>query len=322
MNAPQQDENGPGTALVDTSAFQRIYFDTSAWGHITALPDRNLLTSLIKRMRQIPLASVVSVAEILRTPDLETRVSLCETILTLHRERPVLEQPLVIAEAVANAFLRGETALCLEKSQAAGSFYKALSDPQNAPIEQVTKWINDMNSKLERFIRDIRPLMKDEVTNYLSSEVLEREDFLAHLCMFPTAQKLGLSVDQVRGLCRSTDIWRALAAMLAYIFQLYTTSARKRRKKDGKRQDRPDGADMWQTLYLACAQVFVTGDVWLLEAATEVSRLLKWPRCTLLDLAFLDGLRKLSSTGGAGIRICSVCGIPRSGARGGHAVVN
>ena len=321
MSVAQQNEPKAQSAPEDISGFQRIYFDTSVWNHIADAHDRDSLIRFLKRRRQIPLASVISVAEILVTPDLSKRDSLCETVRALHGEQQVLEQPLHIAKAAAGAFLRAERTLCIEETESARSFYAALSDPRNAPVEQVKQWKDNMDSRLQRFIEDIKPPLKDNMTNYLSPEVLEREDFLAVLCKFPTAEQLGLSIDQMRGLCHASDLWRALGATLAYTIQLSTTHAPKRRKKNGQRMKRPGGADIWQTVYLGCVEVFVSGDQWMLEAAAQISHLLKWPRCTLHTREFIDGLRKSSSPGGlTGTRICHVCGIPRYPVRGRHAI--
>lgn len=321
MNMAQHDEGSTETTLVDMSGFQRIYFDTSTWNDITDALDRDILIRLLERRRQIPRASVISVAEILLTPDLNVRDSLCKTVRALCGQQQVLEQPLEIAKAVASAFLQGKRPLLIE-SAAARSFYDALYDPRNAPVEKVKQWKSDLDSRFENFIQQIRPPVKDAVTNYLSLEFLERQDFLQILGKFPKLQELGLSIDQMCDLCRASNVWRALAATLAYIIHLSASHAPRKKRKNGKSMRRPNGADMWQTVYLGCVQVFVTGDRWMLEAATEVSRLLKWPRCTLHSDEFLNALRELSSTGAvAGTSICSVCGIPGSPARGGHAVV-
>jgi hypothetical protein len=299
---------------------QNIYFDTSVWGHLTEAPDRDTLILALRRRRQVPRASVISVAEILLTPDLTTRESLCETVRALHGEQQVLERPFDIAKAAASAFLQGQKTLCIKESAPAKSFYDALSDPRHAPVEQIKQWIENMNSNMESFLQGIKPPLRDAATNYLKPEVLERDDFLSDLCKFQTAQELGLSVPQMRELCHSSDMWRSLGATLAYIIQLSTAHAPKRRKINSKRAKRPDGADIWQIAYLGCVQVFITGDRWLLEAATEVSRLLKHQRCTIYSFEFLNALRKFASGRPSKRGICSVCGIARGQSKGGHAV--
>ena len=176
---------------------------------------------------------------------------------------------------------------------------------------------------MESFIQAIKPPSKDSVTSYLSADVLERVDFLSVLCKLRPAQELGLSIEQMRDLCHASDIWRVLAATLAYIIQLSTTHAPKSKKKDKKRSQRPDGPDIWQIVYLGCVQVFVTGDCWLLEAATEVSCLLKYPRCTMHSLDFIEGLRECSTLAKAGrSSICRVCALPMGQASGRHAVLS
>ena len=114
---------------------QNIYFDTSVWGHLTAAPDRDRLINALKRRRQIPRASVISVGEILMTPDLDIRECLCQTVRALHGTRQVLERPFDIAKAAASAFLKGNKTLRIKESGPARSFYDALSEPRNAPIQ-------------------------------------------------------------------------------------------------------------------------------------------------------------------------------------------
>jgi hypothetical protein len=301
---------------------QNIYFDTSVWGHVTEARDRDRLIRALRRRRQIPRASVISVGQILLARDLDKRDSLCKTVRALNGKRQVLERPFDIAKAAASAFLQGERALCIKESAAARSFYDALSNPRNAPVQQVQQWLDNMDSNLQRFIQVIKPPLKDNITQYLAPAVLDREDFLSAVCRFSTAQDLGLSPDQMRELCHASDVWRALAATLAYIIQLSVTHAPKGRKKNGLgRKKRPDGADIWQIVYLGCVEVFVTGDQWMLEAAIQVSRLLKHPRCTIYSFDFLNALREFASSDASDRRICSVCGIPTGQSQGGHAIV-
>jgi hypothetical protein len=317
---PQSTPRGQN-ATEEMADLQNIYFDTSVWGHLTDALDRESLIDLLKRKRQIPRASVISVAQILLTPDLEKRDFLCETVRALHGERQVLERPLDIAKVAASAFLHGERTLCIKESGPARSFYDALSDPRNAPVHQVKQWVDNMDFNLQKFIQAVKPPFKDNITNYLSPKVLGRDDFVRALCKFSAAQDLDLSPDQMRGLCHFSDVWRALGATLAYIIHLSASHAPKKRKMHGQGIKRPDGADIWQIVYLGCVQVFVTGDRWMLQAATRVSRLLKHPRCTIYSFDFLKALREFTSGKTSNRRICSVCGISRRQSRGGHAIV-
>jgi hypothetical protein len=89
-----------------------------------------------------------------------------------------------------------------------------------------------------------------------------------------------------RNACKdNSDIWRALAATLAYIINLSTTHSPKYRKK----KKRPGGPDLWQAVYLGAVEVFVTSDTRLLEAVSEISPLLKYPRCAVHTNDFLNG---------------------------------
>jgi hypothetical protein len=323
MSRQHQNERSTDTTTLDTSGFQRVYFETSAWNHLANAPDRDSLVRLLKRRRQVPLASVLSVAEILLTSDPARKQVLCRTVRTLHGDRQVLEQPLDIARAAASAFLQGQSAICIEESGPARSFYEALWHPHLASVQEVKQWIDDMHSRLEAFIQGMKPPLKDDATNYLAPEILERGDFLSGLCRFRPAQDLGLSADQMRALCRASDVWRALGATVAYVVQLSAAHAAKARKRSAKRTKRPGGPDIWQIVYLGCVEVFVTGDDWLLEAATKVSCLLNRPRCTIHSIDFLRGLRDFSSIGGAAKgSICPACGIPTGQGTSRHATAN
>jgi len=81
MSAQQQDDEN---VALDAPSFQRMYFDTSAWNHITDAYDRDLLIHLLKRRRQVPLASVLSVAEILQTSEPARMGALCRIVEMLH----------------------------------------------------------------------------------------------------------------------------------------------------------------------------------------------------------------------------------------------
>ncbi len=313
MSTPQQDEDRHETPPADASAFQRVYFDTSVWNHLTDARDRDMLIRSLQR-RRIPFASVISIAEILGTSDLNKRADLCGTIRALHGDRPLLERPMDLAEAAAEAFLKREDTLCAKESGPARTLYDALTNPSDAPVSEINNWLDNMDQNLEGFIDKIKPPSKDEATNYLSPIILERSDFLSSLCQFPPARKLNLSPAQMRELCRASDIWRALGATLAYIIQLSTTHSPKWRKVNSKRIRRPGGPDIWQTVYLGCVEVFVTGDTWMLEAAAAVSSLLKWPRCTVHSLDLIEGMRAKANT-------CHICGSLRNSGRGLHVKV-
>jgi hypothetical protein len=91
----------------------------------------------------------------------------------------------------------------------------------------------------------------------------------------------------------------ALAGALAHTITLATTHAPKQFRK----KQRTGGPDIWQLVYLGIAEVFVTNDKALLTAATDVSRLLKHPRCVVNPRDFLAGVVALTKTA-----TCAVCG--------------
>ena len=68
------------------------------------------------------------------------------------------------------------------------------------------------------------------------------------------------------------------------------TEAMAHSPKRRRGQKRPGGRDTGQAVYLSVAEAFVSGDVRLLEAATEVSSTLRYPRRVISVHDFLDGL--------------------------------
>jgi hypothetical protein len=311
----------PRTRLIHESFLQNIYFDTSVWGHLTDAADRDMLVRILEQRGQVPRPSVISVGEILLTPDMNKRKAVCQTVRDLNGTRQVYERPFDIAKSAAIAFRNGSNELTITETRAARSFYEALCTPEHAPVLQVKAWLDNMNIKLEKFIEGIRPPLKDPATRYLRPDVLDRDDFLSCISKFPTAQELGLTVPELRQLCHASDIWRAIEGTLAYVIELSTTHAPRRRKAQGTRTDRPDAADIWQIAYLGCVEAFVSGDVWHLNAAIEISRLLNHPRCIIFDSEFFNGLRKFASGKPFRHGICPVCGFDLQLSRGTHAVL-
>ena len=117
-----------------------------------------------------------------------------------------------------------------------------LGATQPPPTDEIWDWLRNMSDKMDRFIQEIRPPEPNLTTCYLSPEVLAREDFLKLLCMLPPAKELEVSVPDMRAICEKSDVWKALAATLAYIIELSTTHAPK--KIDGHK--RPGAQDLWQ----------------------------------------------------------------------------
>lgn len=260
-----------------------VYFDTSAWDRLAKDCNRDQVIRSIQRKKFRVLASVISVGEVLRTPDLKQRQLTCSTMCALHGDGPVLDHPLALARAAAQAVLKGDGDFLLPESGPARSLRVCMSDPTAPPTREITGWLSNMNGNVESFIEEIKPDERDALTNYLSPEVLEREDFVRLLSQFPPVKELALTVPQIHTACQKSDIWKALRATLACMIQLSTTHAPKNKK--GKK--RPGGADLWQAVYLGVVELFAASDQRMLESVAGVSELLPCPRRILDTQDFL-----------------------------------
>jgi len=263
-----------------------VYFDTSAWDRLAKDCNRDQLIRSIQRENVRVLASAISAAEVLRTPDPNQRQLTCSTMCALHGDGPLLDHPLNLARSAAQAVLQWDRDFLLPESGPARSLRACMSDPTAPPTSEITDWLSSMNGNVERFIEEIGPDQPDLMTCYLSAEVVGREDFLRLLSQFPPAKELGLTVSQIRNACQKCDVWKALRATLACMIQLSMTHAPKNKK--GKK--RPGGADLWQAVYLGVVEVFVTGDKRMLESVAGVSRLLPYRRRILETRGFLQEL--------------------------------
>jgi hypothetical protein len=85
-----------------------VYFDTSTWNHLKDHAERDELIRLIQRRKWLVLASVISVGEVLRTPDDFRRQEICSAMRTLHGDGPLLERPFDLARTAAQSVLRGQ----------------------------------------------------------------------------------------------------------------------------------------------------------------------------------------------------------------------
>ena len=266
--------------------FRLAYFDTSSWDDLAKDPYREHFIRFIQQEKLKVMASVISVGEVLRTPDLDQRRLTCSTMSALHGDGPLLDRPLDLAGAAAQAILQGDRDFLLPRSGPSESLRSYMSDLTAPPTAEIRDWLCNMNGNVERFIEEITPDQRDAITNYLSPEILGREDFLRLLCQLPLAKELGISASQIRDICQKSDIWKALRATLACMIRLSTTHA----PKNKKGRKRPGGADLWQAVYLGLVEMFVTSDDWMLEAIAGVAALLPYPRRTMHTRDFLREL--------------------------------
>lgn len=221
-----------------------VYFDTSTWNHLEDHDKREKLVDLIQQRKQRVVVSVISAGEILRIRDDLRRVRICSTMRALHGEGPLLERSFnELARAAAQCVLQGQGDFLLPET-GSGKYLRdcMLGATQPPPTDEIWDWLRNMSDKMDRFIQEIRPPEPNLTTCYLSPEVLAREDFLKLLCMLPPAKELEVSVPDMRAICEKSDVWKALAATLAYIIELSTTHAPK--KLDGHK--RPGAQDLWQ----------------------------------------------------------------------------
>jgi len=140
-----------------------------------------------------------------------------------------------------------------------------------------------MERNTKRFIEENRPCKRDLTTAYLSQDTLNSENFLKLLCKSPPFEDLAISVSEMREFCRRSDVWRAFAAMLAYIIKLWATHTP--RNVDGGK--RPGGPDLWQAVYLGVVEVFVSSDTPMRKAVSEINVLLRYPRRILSTEGFI-----------------------------------
>ena len=108
---------------IDLGSVRKVYFDTSAWNYVSKHPRRGEIISAIEQSNTIVLASVISIGEVLRTPDPTVRSSICSTIRNLHGDGHLLERPQDLALAVAEAFLRGEKDVILPRTKPGEAIY-------------------------------------------------------------------------------------------------------------------------------------------------------------------------------------------------------
>lgn len=275
------------------------YFDASAWSDLVRNPACESIVADLRRSRVTVLASVISAAEILKTRNADLRRRLCSLILNLHGGGPLLERPMTLAADAARTFLQDETDFILPRTGPGRSLLEFLHRPAASDEASIRDWLQNLDRNHNRFLDEIRPEEPNRTTRYYSPEIMRSEPFLRLLAELPAAQELSLSLEQVALLNMRVDVWRAVAATLGYIV---TQGMVHTPKQGGKR---PGGPDMWQVVYLGVAEAFVSSDVRLLEAASEVSSTLRYPRCVVSTRDFFYGI---VGTPGADKSRCWVCG--------------
>jgi hypothetical protein len=275
------------------------YFDTSAWNHVVDHAESDAIVDTLGSRAVIVLASVISAGEILKTPAADRRERLCAVMLKLHGDVALLERPMTLAVEAAKAFFRDEPDFSLPRTGPGRSLLAFLGCPATADTSSIAAWLQKLDRNHGRFLKEIRPELPDPNTLYYSPELLHTEPFLKLLSTVPAAQELGLSVPQIAALIAGVDVWRALAGTVGYIITQSTSHSPKTRQG----RSRPGGPDMWQLVYLGVAEAFVSSDERLLEAAREVSKTSRYPRCVISTRDFLDGITASTLS-----HRCPVCG--------------
>jgi predicted nucleic acid-binding protein len=276
-----------------------IYFDTSAWNDVVDHAESDAIVAELGSRAVTVFASVISAGEILKTRTADRRERLCAVMLKLHGDVALLERPMTLAAEAARAFLRKERDFSLPCSGPGRSLREFLGRPDTADAFSIAAWLQNLDRNHERFLKEIRPELPDPKTRYYSPELLRTEPFLKLLSTVPAAQELRLSTPQIAKLTAEVDVWRALAGTMGYIITQSTSHS----PKTSQGRSRPGGPDMWQVVYLGVAEAFVSGDERLLEAAREVSKTFRYPRCVISTRDFLDGITVLNLK-----NRCGVCG--------------
>jgi hypothetical protein len=142
---------------IELENVRKVYFDTSAWNYVSKHADRPALVRRIKQSGAIVLANVISVGEILRTPEAELRRLMCSTMLELHGEGLLLERPEELAVASAEAFRRGEQDMLLPRTRPGAALHSYMCNPASPPKEDIEAWLHNRDSNLNCFIDEIRP---------------------------------------------------------------------------------------------------------------------------------------------------------------------
>ena len=276
-----------------------VYFDASAWNRLADHPNREDLTAGLRRRSARVIASVISAGEILRTTGVERRAHLAAVIRDLNPDLPLFEGPLALAAATAGAALNGESDALLKQSGPGRTLLGYLHRPDATDRDPIGAWLQNQESNLEKFRLNVEAPEPDG-TRYHSPAILETDAFLRLLLTLPPAVELGLSLAQVRELYERVDVWRALAGTLGYIL----TQIKSRSPEYQGSHRRPGAADLWQAVYLGVAEIFVTRDRRQREAVSEISGVLRYPRCVVHPDDLFEGVEAGTSDPAAFCRRC------------------
>lgn len=286
-----------------------VYFDTSAWNWLADHPNREALIASLRTRRAVVFGSVISVAEILMTPSLERRNALCSAIQAVIEDRALLEPPLAVLKAAAEAILRGDNEVLLQQTAPGRTLLGYLKLPNQADRDAIGAWLNNSEDNLERFRAALEP-PEPSRTRYHAQEIIGLDGFRRLLLELPPSVELGLSLSQVRDLCDRSDIGRVMAGTLGAV--ITQVMGRSPKRKSGHK--RPGASDLWQAVYLGVTEVFVTSDERQLEVVGEVSAVLTYPRCVVHTTEFLAGLDTARVCAGPACQVCGcVLGSPSGG---------
>jgi len=116
-------------------------------------------------MKRPVLVSVISAGEVLRIRDTGLRKLICSTMLALHGDGPLLDHPLNLASAAAQAVLRGDQGYQLPESSPAKHLRACLSDPTAPPAAHIQDWLRNLDQNMQAFLEEIKPGKRDSTTD-------------------------------------------------------------------------------------------------------------------------------------------------------------
>ena len=170
-----------------------VYFDASAWNDLADHPNREGLTTGLRRRNARVIASVISAGEILRTTSADRRAHLAVVIRDLNPDLPLFEDPLAIAAATAKAALRGEPDALLDQSGSGRTLLGYLARPDATDRGSIGAWLRNKENNLEGFRLNVEAPEPDNRRHH-SPEILETDAFLRLLLRLPPAVGLRLSL--------------------------------------------------------------------------------------------------------------------------------